>query len=34
MTGKDFRELVGGVRKVVDKEGHEKWEITNKTNFK
>jgi magnesium-transporting ATPase (P-type) len=34
MSGKQFRELVGGVKKVIDKNGSEKLEITNKHNFK
>lgn len=34
MLGKDFRELVGGVRKAQDEKGNEKWEIVNKANFK
>lgn len=34
MNGKEFRELVGGVRKVQDKEGNDKWEVLNKANFK
>jgi P-type Ca2+ transporter type 2B len=34
MLGKDFRELVGGVRKALDKQGNEKWEVANKANFK
>lgn len=34
MTGKKFRELVGGVKKVIDKDGVEKLEIINKQNFK
>lgn len=34
MEGKDFRELVGGVRKVMDNNGNEKWEIVQKQNFR
>lgn len=34
MTGKEFRELIGGVNRNIDKEGREKWEIRNKQNFK
>jgi Ca2+ transporting ATPase len=34
MEGKEFRELVGGVRKVPDHLGNEKWEVINKQNFK
>lgn len=34
MNGKEFRELVGGVRKSIDKQGNEKWEVANKSNFK
>jgi Ca2+ transporting ATPase len=34
MIGKDFRELIGGVNKIIDKEGKEKFEIKNKQNFK
>jgi magnesium-transporting ATPase (P-type) len=30
MEGKEFRELVGGTRKVPDNTGEEKWEIVNK----
>jgi hypothetical protein len=34
LTGKEFRELVGGVIRTVDREGREKLEIKNKQNFK
>jgi magnesium-transporting ATPase (P-type) len=34
MMGKEFREAVGGVRKVMDHTGNEKWEVVNKQNFK
>lgn len=34
MEGKEFRELVGGTRKVPDNTGEEKWEIVNKQNFR
>ena len=34
MLGKDFREAVGGVRKYVDNQGQEKWEVVNKPNFR
>jgi len=34
MLGKDFREMIGGIKKVVDKEGREKWIPVNNTNFK
>lgn len=34
MLGKDFREAVGGVRKVMDAAGNEKWEVVNKPNFR
>ena len=34
MIGKRFRELVGSVKKVVDKNGVERLEISNKQNFK
>jgi len=30
MLGKDFREAVGGTRKVMDNNGNEKWEVVNK----
>lgn len=34
MNGKDFRDKVGGVKKIRDKEGEYKWEVVNKSNFK
>lgn len=34
MTGDQFRDLVGGTRKVRDKDGNEKWEVVNMRNFK
>lgn len=34
MLGKEFREAVGGVRKVPDNQGNEKWEVNNKQNFR
>lgn len=34
MTGEEFRQEVGGVHKVTDKDGKEKEEVVNKLNFK
>lgn len=34
MTGNEFRNLVGGVRRNVDRAGHEKVEVINKQNFR
>ena len=34
MTGKQFRDLVGGVRQSEDKEGNIKYEVWNKQNFR
>ncbi len=34
INGKDFRDKVGGVKKIRDKDGEYKWEIVNKSNFK
>ena len=34
MLGKDFREAVGGVRKITDAKGNERWEVVNKQNFR
>ena len=34
LTGKEFKELIGGVKRTIDKEGKQKYEIINKTNFR
>ena len=34
MNGREFREMVGGVKKTTDREGNDKWEVMNKANFK
>lgn len=34
MTGEEFSRAIGGVRKVVGKDGTEKWVVTEKNKFK
>jgi magnesium-transporting ATPase (P-type) len=34
MEGKDFRDLVGGVKKVQDAKGNVVWQVNNLPNFK
>lgn len=34
INGKDFRDKVGGVKNIRDRDGEQRWEVVNKTNFK